>query len=131
MRRALSRTLTSTKPGPLSVGFPSGRVPPSFSTPWTGRADSSLKSHVDVKVGSAVFWRPLVSNGEEQVMATFTQAAEIPASADRKSVHYKWIALSNTTLGILMVTINQSILLISLPDIFRGITLNPLAPANI
>jgi MFS family permease len=44
--------------------------------------------------------------------------------------NYKWIALSNTTLGVLMVTINQSILLISLPDIFRGIRLNPLTPAN-
>jgi MFS family permease len=43
---------------------------------------------------------------------------------------YKWVALSNTTLGILMVTINQSILLISLPDIFRGIKLDPLAPGN-
>src|ERR1700689_3502390 len=43
---------------------------------------------------------------------------------------YKWIALSNTTLGVLMVTINQSILLISLPDIFRGIHLDPLQPAN-
>src|SRR5487761_252991 len=43
---------------------------------------------------------------------------------------YKWIALSNTTLGILMVTINQSILLISLPDLFRGINLNPLVPSN-
>jgi MFS family permease len=44
--------------------------------------------------------------------------------------HYKWIALSNTTLGVLMVTINQSIVLIALPDIFRGIGLNPLAPGN-
>ena len=44
---------------------------------------------------------------------------------------YKWIALSNTTLGILMVTINQSILLISLPDLFRGINLNPLVPSNV
>jgi MFS family permease len=43
---------------------------------------------------------------------------------------YKWIALSNTTLGVLMVTINQSILLISLPDIFRGINLNPLTASN-
>jgi len=43
---------------------------------------------------------------------------------------YKWIALSNTTLGILMVTINQSILLISLPALFRGIKLNPLVPSN-
>ncbi len=44
--------------------------------------------------------------------------------------NYKWIALSNTTLGILMVTINQSILLISLPALFRGIQLNPLIPSN-
>jgi MFS family permease len=52
------------------------------------------------------------------------------ASAGGRGVHYKWIALSNTTLGILMVTINQSILLISLPDLLRGINLNPLVPSN-
>ena len=52
-----------------------------------------------------------------------------PAS-DGRGRHYKWIALSNTTLGILMVTINQSILLISLPGLFRGIKLNPLEPSN-
>jgi MFS family permease len=44
--------------------------------------------------------------------------------------HYRWVALSNTTLGVLMATINQSIVLIALPDIFRGIGLNPLSPAN-
>lgn len=49
---------------------------------------------------------------------------------DGRSDRYKWVALSNTTLGILMVTINGSILLIALPDIFRGIHLNPLVPAN-
>jgi MFS family permease len=43
---------------------------------------------------------------------------------------YKWIALSNTTLGVLMVTINSSIMLIALPDIFRGIGINPLQPGN-
>ena len=43
---------------------------------------------------------------------------------------YKWIALSNTTIGILMATINSSIVLIALPDIFRGINLNPLQPEN-
>jgi MFS family permease len=43
---------------------------------------------------------------------------------------YKWVALSNTTLGVLMVTINQSIILIALPDIFRGIRLDPLKPGN-
>ncbi len=44
--------------------------------------------------------------------------------------HYKWIALSNTTLGVLMATINQSIVLIALPDIFRGIGVNPLSSGN-
>ena len=48
----------------------------------------------------------------------------------RTSPHYKWIALSNTTLGMLMATINASILLIALPDIFRGIGVNPLQPGN-
>jgi MFS family permease len=43
---------------------------------------------------------------------------------------YKWVALSTVTLGSLMVFINQSIVLISLPDIFRGIHLNPLTPGN-
>ncbi len=43
---------------------------------------------------------------------------------------YKWVALSNTTLGMLMATINSSIVLIALPDIFRGIDIDPLAPAN-
>jgi MFS family permease len=44
--------------------------------------------------------------------------------------HYKWIALSNTTLGVLIATINASILLISLPAIFHGIHINPLQPSN-
>jgi MFS family permease len=43
---------------------------------------------------------------------------------------YKWVALSNTTLGILMATINGSIVLISLPSIFKGIKINPLDPGN-
>jgi MFS family permease len=43
---------------------------------------------------------------------------------------YKWIALSNTTIGMLMATINASIMLIALPDIFRGIGVNPLQPGN-
>jgi MFS family permease len=43
---------------------------------------------------------------------------------------YKWVALSVITLGTLMVFINQSIVLIALPDIFRGIDLSPLTPGN-
>lgn len=46
------------------------------------------------------------------------------------SSRYRWIALSNTTLGMLIVTINSSIVLIALPDIFRGIRLDPLQPHN-
>jgi len=48
-----------------------------------------------------------------------------------KAVHYKWIALSNTTVGILMATINMSIMLIALPDIFKGLRINPLVPSNV
>ena len=44
----------------------------------------------------------------------------------RTPVAYKWIALSNTTLGVLMATINSTILIISLPAIFRGIHVDPL-----
>ncbi|HEX6484126.1 MAG TPA: MFS transporter [Ktedonobacteraceae bacterium] len=44
--------------------------------------------------------------------------------------NYKWVALSNTTLGMLMATINSSIVLISLPAIFNGIGINPLAPGE-
>lgn len=43
---------------------------------------------------------------------------------------YKWVALSNTTLGTLMATINGSIILISLPAIFNGIGIDPLVPSN-
>ena len=45
--------------------------------------------------------------------------------------HYKWTALSNTTLGMFMASLDASIVLISLPAIFRGIGLDPLTPANI
>ncbi len=44
---------------------------------------------------------------------------------------YKWIALTNTTLGVFMAVVNSSIILISLPAIFRGIHLNPLTPSNV
>ncbi|KKB99020.1 MFS transporter [Mycolicibacter arupensis] len=50
---------------------------------------------------------------------------------DRDHPRYKWVALSNTTLGVVLATINGSIVLISMPAIFRGIGLNPLEPANV
>jgi len=61
-----------------------------------------------------------------------TQLQRIPgAEASHEHPRYKWVVLSNTTLGTLLATINASIVLISLPAIFRGIGLNPLHPANV
>jgi EmrB/QacA subfamily drug resistance transporter len=45
-------------------------------------------------------------------------------------VAYKWIALSNTTLGVLMASTTGNIILISLPAIFRGMNVDPLSPAG-
>jgi len=50
----------------------------------------------------------------------------VNVSADR----YKWIALSNATLAVLLATLDGSITIIAMPDIFRGIHLDPLVPAN-
>ena len=44
--------------------------------------------------------------------------------------NYKWIALSNTTLGVLLGAMDSSIILISLPDIFKGLHVNPLTPTE-
>ncbi|MFG2042012.1 MFS transporter [Dactylosporangium sp. NPDC048998] len=52
-------------------------------------------------------------------------------SAGKDHPSYKWVALTNTTLGMLIATINSSIVLISLPAIFNGIHLNPLSPGNV
>ena len=68
-----------------------------------------------------------------EALSASTQNGQSPGTRDARrgaGVHYKWIALSNTTLGMLMATINASIMLIALPDIFRGIGVNPLQPGN-
>src|SRR3954454_22942500 len=44
--------------------------------------------------------------------------------------HYKWVALTNTTPGSLMATLDASIVLIAFPAIFKGIGINPLAPGE-
>src|SRR5882757_3534313 len=51
--------------------------------------------------------------------------------AGQPTSRYKWTALSNTTLGVFMASVDSSIVIISLPAIFRGIHLDPLQPANI
>ncbi len=62
-------------------------------------------------------------------MRESTRAEPVSAEHARPS-GYKWVALTNTTIGILMATIDASIVMISLPAIFRGIAINPLAPGN-
>ncbi len=44
--------------------------------------------------------------------------------------HYKWLVLSNTTIGVLLASMNATSLIIALPVIFNGIGLNPLDPSN-
>ncbi len=54
------------------------------------------------------------------------QAVRSHAAPDR----YKWVALSNTTMAMLLATIDASIMLVAMPDVFRGIHLDPLASGN-
>jgi MFS family permease len=54
----------------------------------------------------------------------------VSANGSQSGDRYKWIALSNTTLAILLATLDASITLIAMPDIFRGIHLDPLVPSN-
>ena len=69
---------------------------------------------------------PSSAAGADAVVAGANGAAATAAESDS----YKWIALSNTTLGVLLATLDASITLIAMPDIFRGIHLDPLDPAN-
>jgi MFS family permease len=54
----------------------------------------------------------------------------VGTSSAQPSDRYKWIALSNTTLAILLATLDASITIIAMPSIFRGIKLDPLVPGN-
>ncbi|HWD52041.1 MAG TPA: hypothetical protein VG412_06555, partial [Acidimicrobiales bacterium] len=58
------------------------------------------------------------------------QPAVLPHTAAVTDDGYKWVALFISTLGMLMATIDGSITLISLPDIFRGIGIDPLQTGN-
>ncbi len=55
------------------------------------------------------------------------KAPAISEKMGKKGLHYKWIALSNTTIAMFMASVNGSIMLISLPAIFNGIHIDPLS----
>src|ERR1700753_1932129 len=71
-----------------------------------------------------------MSNVEQAPTGPAPGAQQFDYHGNPVPANYKWIALSNTTLGVLIATINASILLISLPDIFKGMDINPLLPSN-
>ncbi|MDT7598985.1 MAG: hypothetical protein QOK26_1062, partial [Pseudonocardiales bacterium] len=71
-----------------------------------------------------------MSSGLAERPGTNSTTNPPPRRWSRDHPGYKWIALSNTTVGMLLATVNSSIVLISLPAIFRGIGLDPLAPGN-
>ncbi|AVQ97456.1 MFS transporter [Ethanoligenens harbinense] len=61
---------------------------------------------------------------QDQTVSTASAGRPLPS-------HYKWLALSNTTLGILMAALNSNIILISLPAIFRGMHVDPMQASNV
>ncbi len=71
------------------------------------------------------------ANKQELKQDYYREDAEERKRESKYGKNYKWIALSNTTLGALMSAINGTILIISLPAIFSGLGINPLVPSNI
>jgi MFS family permease len=128
--------------GPHSVapGAPAGAAPagasgtggaPIGSTPLGG-ASMGSSTAADVPVGGTQAGGAPAGAGNGSGPgggAPDGAARGVPAGLRR--THYKWLALSNTTLGMLAATVNASIVIISLPAIFRGIKLNPLTPGNV
>src|SRR5713101_9885013 len=67
------------------------------------------------------------------IMETLTQEQKQRTHDRRRrpaGPHYKWVALTNTTMGSFMATLDASIVLIAFPAIFKGIGINPLAPGE-
>ena len=67
---------------------------------------------------------------ESKEVSTAAATVQRDHAQDPRGDAYKWIALSNCTLGILLATLDASITLIAMPDIFKGIHLDPLVPSN-
>ena len=59
-----------------------------------------------------------------------TEARVHRGAEGRSADRYKWVVLTNTTVGVLIAMIDSSIVLIAMPAIFRGIHLDPLGPGN-
>ena len=68
----------------------------------------------------------------QSVMVSRSRSAQPPSDGYNQPPRdgYKWTALFISTLGMLMANIDSSIVLISMPDIFRGIGIDPLQSRN-
>src|SRR5579859_644685 len=71
------------------------------------------------------------SDGRDGSTVSTDEQARVAGAPPTERDHYKWTVLSNTTLGVFMAALDGSIVIISLPAIFRGIRLDPLAAGNI
>ncbi len=74
---------------------------------------------------------PNTTKGDSRSKETLSYDVAEEKQEIKYGVNYKWIVLSNTTIGALMAAIDGSIVLISLPAIFSGLGVNPLVPQNI
>src|SRR5690348_8028910 len=114
-----------------NAGSTSRARAPSASRSSNGTS-AAVASSVASRAPLVPSWAAIVQTAIQHLPAnlTFTLSVDIGGRVRLGRLEYKWVALTNTTLGMLMATINASILLIALPDIFRGIHIDPLAPGN-
>ena len=100
--------------------------------PWSFRRPRTGPPALDDPAPSRPQPQP-TSNGRPHSSAQPTSNGRRPAAGAPGAPppdRYKWVVLTNTTLGMMRATIDTSIMLIALPDIFRGIGIDPLKPAN-
>jgi MFS family permease len=158
-QRVADRIVAETRGNPLALlelprGLALAELAGGFGLPNTlplsGRIEESFRQRVERLPDQTqrLLWRPIrrsipiAAPGTEPTRRSSpTRVRGTLVSLRKRQIYggrigrmgkleYKWVALSNTTLGMLMATINSSIVLIALPDIFRGISIDPLAPGN-
>ena len=105
------------KYGPVPSGRPGGRRARRRGAAWL----SSSRTHLRATV---------VATGPVRVRPVPLREERLSGDPATLPPNYKWMALFISTLGMLMATIDGSIVLISLPNIFRGIGIDPLEPGN-
>jgi MFS family permease len=86
---------------------------------------------IDVATTTSENWAGEQGGDDKQSGKGPGPSASGQGDAAGKAGAYKWVALSNTTLAMVMATIDGSIVIVALPAIFRGINLNPLTPGNV